>query len=119
MQIRLKEITLSNIKHFIVGNFRYYLYYSRFKNLIPRHIREQIECRINSMNKECYNSGSCVKCGCATTALQMCDKACEGHCYPIMLSKSYWNRIPNRGYISANGILWLVDKEKKLFIKRV
>ena len=78
------------------GWSRYFLYYSKeiikidLSWLIRKHIREQIEVRINSMNRECYNSGSCIKCGCATTALQMANKACEGDCYPSMLNKSIW-----------------------------
>lgn len=55
------------------------------------HIREQIEYRIKVMNPECRNSGSCIKCGCMTTALQMCNKSCEGLCYPPMMNKYYWN----------------------------
>jgi len=44
------------------------------------------------MNRECYTSGQCVKCGCATTALQMCDRACEGNCYPPMLDSQQWKQ---------------------------
>jgi hypothetical protein len=29
-------------------------------------------------------------CGCMTTALQMCNKPCEGDCYPSMMSKKQW-----------------------------
>lgn len=42
------------------------------------------------MDKECYYSGSCKMCGCGTTELQMCDKACEGECYLPMMSKREW-----------------------------
>ena len=80
------------------GWSRYFLYYSKeiikidLSWLIKKHIREQIQIRINSMNRECYNSGSCIECGCATTALQMANKACEGDCYPkITTSKYLWN----------------------------
>ncbi len=85
---------LKDVWHYIVGNYRYILYYSNLKFLIRKHILEQIEFRINNMNKECYDSGECIKCGCSTTALQMCNKSCEGKCYPKMLSKKMWNTIP-------------------------
>lgn len=117
----MARITLSNIYHYIIGNIRYSLYYSSFKNLIPSYIREQIDFRISVMNKECYNAGSCIKCGCKTTALQMASKVCEGDCYPPMLSKNKWNTFKNSGYtyIRSKGILWeLVKKKNTIYIKK-
>ena len=91
MRVSREQITVKNIISYIQGNVRYYLYYSkRLKGLIPSHIREQIEYRINSMNRECYNSGNCIKCGCSTTALQMANKTCEGNCYPAMMNRKTW-----------------------------
>ena len=101
----MTKITLSNIYHYLIGNIRYSLYYSSFKKLIPSYIREQIDFRISVMNKECYNTGSCIKCGCRTTALQMASKVCEGDCYPPMLS--------------SKGILWeLIKKRNIIYIKK-
>lgn len=112
-----------NVKHFIVGWLRYHLYYSRFYWLIRKHIREQIDVRINSMDEECYLTGSCVKCGCATTALQMASKSCEGYCYPVLVSRKRWKilkNILNTGYIRNNDFLWeLVKKENKLVFKKL
>lgn len=80
--------------HWLVGNIRYQLYYdSRFKWLIRKHIREQIAWRIEVMNPLCYSQGSCIACGCKTTALQMCNKSCEAECYPPMKSKKEWNKM--------------------------
>lgn len=85
---------LFNIFYYLQGWLRYHLYYSRyFSWLIPLHIHQQIDARINSMDKECYMSGSCKLCGCATTALQMANKACDKPCYPAMIKKEKWNRI--------------------------
>lgn len=42
------------------------------------------------MNSECYTQGSCVKCGCQTTHLQMANKKCDGDCYPPMMNKVLW-----------------------------
>lgn len=117
----MAKITLSNIYHYIIGNIRYSLYYSSLKNLIPSYIREQIDFRISVMNKECYNTGSCIKCGCKTTALQMASKPCEGDCYPPLLSKSRWDTFKRIGYIyiMSNGILWeLVKRRNHIFIKK-
>lgn len=84
------KITIENIISYIQGNVRYYLYYNKFKFLIFKHIREQYEIRIDSMNKDCYNNGSCIKCGCVTTKLQFANKKCKGNCYPNFLNKKDW-----------------------------
>lgn len=96
MKITIKELTFKNIFYYIQGNIRYKLYYSDlFKWLIRKHIKEQIEYRIKVMNRECYYNGSCIKCGCQTTHLQMCNKACEGSCYPEMFDKVEWMIVKN------------------------
>jgi hypothetical protein len=73
------------------------LYYSKqiiginLRNLIRKYIREQIETRINSMDKQCYNEGQCRICKCQTTQLQFANKACDKPCYPYILTKLQWN----------------------------
>src|ERR1044072_8797195 len=93
-----------DVIHYLLGNYRYFLYYSikprvsyadimkvvgkRNKHpLMRQHIYEQIEYRIKWMDEGCYNSGECKKCGCSTTQLQMCNKPCDGKCYPAMMNK--------------------------------
>lgn len=85
-----KRVNLTNIIAYLQGNIRYYLYYSRFKFMIRKHIREQIDFRIKFMDKACYENGQCKLCGCATTALQMANKSCDKPCYPKMMPKSQW-----------------------------
>lgn len=88
---------INNILYFIQGWFRYPIYYSKnFGFLMRKHIREQIDHRVSVMNRECYTSGSCVKCGCQTIALQMANKPCDGYCYISMQNKKTWNRIKNK-----------------------
>lgn len=83
---------LKKVRGYIQGWFRYRLYYSKnVKFLMRRHIVEQIDYRISVMNKECLSTGSCIHCGCKTTALQMANYPCEGACYDKMLSKKKWN----------------------------
>jgi hypothetical protein len=106
------KISIKNIIAYIQGNIRYKLWYSKYKFLIPLHIREQIEMRIASMNVECYNQGSCVKCGCQTTHLQMANKACNGNCYPKMLSKNKWSFIKKNNTMVIDKVLWLIKKNK-------
>lgn len=108
---------INKIVSYLQGWSRYHLYYSRFSWLIRKHIREQIEMRINSMNSECYLTGSCIKCGCSTTALQMSNKACEGYCYPSIVDKNRWrrlNKIKVEGIVIVDGELWDVVKTDNL-----
>ena len=108
-----QEIKLKNIIAYIQGNLRYKLYYSKFAFLIRPHIREQIQARINSMDKQCYNEGQCKMCGCQTTALQMANKACDKPCYPKMLNKRDW-KILKRGILPLldNNIYWTIKNNK-------
>jgi len=106
--------TVANMIAYCQGNLRYRLYYSNYLGYLMRdHIREQIDFRINSMNRECFNNGSCIKCGCQTTHLQMANKACDGDCYPRMVSKYNWQEMSMTGYMLRH--TWML-REKK-FIK--
>lgn len=104
----MKKISIKNIVAYIQGNIRYRLYYSKYKPLIRTHILEQIYLRIKSMNKECYDNGSCIKCGCKTTQLQMADKPCEGACYPPMVSKDKWNYMKKGNITIIGQELWQI-----------
>ena len=103
------KYTLNNILNYIQGNVRYQLYYSKFAFLIPIHIREQIDARINSMDGQCYSEGQCKMCGCSTTALQMCDKACDKPCYPPMLNKAAWEKFKSFKYFPYGDIWWKIE----------
>lgn len=88
-------------------------------SLLPIHIREQIDVRINSIPEECLMSGQCQMCGCATTALQMADKACDKPCYPKMIDKIEWESLYDSKTKSTNGDsfafagkLWVVANNK-------
>lgn len=122
---------IKDVWYYIQGNVRYtlwywksnynysskyirYIYLIPLHKLIPSYIREQIEYRIKWMNKECYNQGSCIKCGCQTTHLQMCNKACEGNCYPQMMTKSQWSRYNTFREISFDKnkcIVWIKQRK--------
>lgn len=90
------EMSWNNVWYFIQGHVREKLYYSKFKFLIRKHIREQFEFRLEVMNKDCYNSGQCKICGCDIPALTLSDKSCEGNCYPKMKSKKNWEKVKNK-----------------------
>lgn len=110
---------LIDIKNYIQGWSRYYLFYSKeiFKIdlsfMIRKHIREQIEVRINSMKDICYLKGQCYICGCATTALQMSNKSCGGNCYPPMMGVKQWELMSKKRRVCLiDGILWGVHNKK-------
>ena len=104
--------TLKNITAYIQGNLRYKLYYSKFAFLIRPHIKQQIDIRINSMDKQCYDEGQCKLCGCQTTALQMANKACDKPCYPEMLSKRNWKLLKEGFAHPSNGEWWALENGK-------
>lgn len=114
MQIINGQKSVSDVWHYLLGNYRYFLYYSSYKNLIRLHILEQIEFRVKNMDKECFNAGECKLCGCQTTALQMCNKACDKPCYPSMMNKKEWE-IFKRGGIFVDGeYRWMLDTKNNL-----
>lgn len=117
----IKKLSLSKNKFSVVysyflGNFRYRLYYyRRYKEnfnsplmfFMRGHIAEQIEYRIYWMDIECYDKGECKICGCATTALQMCNKSCEKPCYPDMMSRWQWKRYKKGSSFRDHNGIWL------------
>lgn len=104
-----------DVWYYVQGNIRYILWYSNFKFLIRKHIRLQIAIRIKSMNRECHISGACIKCGCKTTHLQMCNKACDGDCYPKMLSKKDLDFTMKTTYTPKYDFAMRDGKFKKIF----
>lgn len=94
---------------YMLGNYRYFLYYKLNKIFIRSHIIEQIEYRIKWMDKQCYNEGSCKLCGCETTALQMCNKSCEKPCYPPMMEAKKWLNFRLFGQMNIKDELWWMN----------
>ena len=103
-----------DIYYYIQGWTRYYLYY-KYSFLMRKHIKEQIQYRIISMDNTCFSNGNCKMCGCATTALQMCNKQCDKPCYPKILNRKKWNAVKKVGYYSDGKRLWVVNTNIKTF----
>lgn len=98
------EAKAIDIFYYLQGHCRYSLYYSKsFAWLIRKHIKEQIEYRVQVMNEECYNTGACIMCGCKTIELQMCNKPCEGKCYPKMMTRKEWKIFKQKHHINKHG----------------
>ena len=105
---------IKDIYYYAQGNIRYKLFYSIFAELIPNHVREQIIARVNSMDFKCFKDGQCQLCGCQTTHLQMCNKACDKPCYPAMLSKKEWKKALLQGmyHDKETQYLWSIKETR-------
>lgn len=114
------DINLPNILAYITGNYRYKLYYSKyFQFLIRKHIKEQIDFRIKFMDKDCYEKGSCVICGCETTALQMADKPCDKPCYPPIFTKHNWEMFQLGSMFYIGKYRWNMTPQGNLFFQNL
>lgn len=95
------KITLKNIKKYIQGYIRSFVFKFRHKKYISKfaedlkvlqpHQIEQYKWRLTVMNPKCLEEGKCVVCGCETPYLQMSSEACDGNCYPEFKSKKEWD----------------------------
>lgn len=114
------KVNLKNMFYYMQGNLRYKLFYSKFAFLLNKHIREQIEVRIKSMDKQCYMDGQCKICGCETTALQMANKACDKPCYPSMLSRNKWGSLKKGCFVydRNTNMIWGFKNNKFYIIKK-
>ena len=107
------KINIKNVYSYIIGNYRYQLYYSKYFSWLMRtFIKRQIAIRIKSMDEECFNNGQCKMCGCKTTALQMANKACNKPCYPSMLSRNKWWLLKRTKGLTIKGEYWTYRQSK-------
>ena len=77
--------------HCVYGTFIDAIFYLK-PELLSREVYLQLIFRHEMMNTQCLNQGSCIKCGCTTTALQASKPSCEGNCYPEWISDSKFRR---------------------------
>ncbi len=87
----IKGRPIKDVWHYLVGNYRYKIFYSGFKTwLLREHIRKQIEFRFTYVPNECWTNGSCKECGCMIPHLQMAHKTCDADCYPELMDAKHW-----------------------------
>lgn len=85
--VKSKDISkLYDAYHCLYGTYIDYLYWKHKEILHPMDVL-QLEFRHKVMNASCYLNGSCIKCGCTTTALQGAKKSCDGNCYPYWINR--------------------------------
>ncbi len=83
---------LSDIKNYVDGNWRYFLY-CNVPSLLSTYIKQEFE-RRQEVARPCLLNGECKHCGCKTPELFMANKGCskpENPCYNTM--KPFWKRI--------------------------
>lgn len=111
--VKIEEFfKIKNYFYYIQGTLRYNIYYKypKLKFLVPKYIWEQIEIRINSIDRKCYNNGYCKMCGCTVTALQFANKPCDKPCYPKMINKKQFKDLLFSG---GNKVFIQENKEHK------
>lgn len=108
--------TLSNIISYLQGNARKILL-EYYPDGLDKHIEEQYYWRIKQVQEkspECLEKGKCKICSCDTPELFMADKACEGGCYPEMMSEEWWDV-----HKEINEQLELFEKQNKIDIEKI
>jgi hypothetical protein len=86
------KITLRNVYAVIQAWFR-----KKRRSLggfdLPDYMYEQIIWRrvqVIIKSPKCWESGSCIQCGCEILGKTMEDRGCEGKCYPEMMNAENW-----------------------------
>ena len=115
---RFKQILKNpkDIFYYFQGNIRCKLYYSdNWSFIMKEHIKDQIDFRVEYMDKDCYNKGNCKLCGCETIALQMANKSCDKPCYPPLMRIKDWSlfKHTHKAYVDKTGKVWKWDRENK------
>lgn len=85
-----------NWYYFVQGNLLNFVIKVFLNNLT--HIIEQVKYRkilVEKKSPKCLN-GACTVCGCKTPELFYASKACEGGCYPELVSKDNWAKEKNK-----------------------
>jgi hypothetical protein len=101
MKINGYDITGKNVWAWIQGKGRMILnekYPGIYES--PQHILEQVVWREAIVNKACVDKGECIACKCEVPDKLYSDKACEGKCYPEIMSEHDWQRF--KGFCLRN-----------------
>ena len=99
------KINLPNIKGYTQAHYRKVL--KQMNWLVP-HIKEQAEWRLNKVKEkslECYKTDKCVHCGCEVSSKVFEDRACEGNCYPKMMTEEQWKQLNTHPHLTRDELL--------------
>ena len=107
------KINLKNVISFLQGWVRYKVFNTWLDFLIPKHIKEQYQVRLDSTDIICMSSGACKNCGCEIPKLQYANKGCAELCYPRLLSKKDWKCMKQGCPFLIQGVIWKLDLHKR------
>lgn len=65
------------VLYYLIGNYRYYIYYSKFRWLLRKSVIKTIERLLKNIDTECFNQASCKKCGCKVPQQNFGGKPCD------------------------------------------
>ena len=97
--MRLNQITIKNIKSFLEGNFKHFLY--KFVKA-PKYIREQYTYRLTLCKNDCIPKKKCVYCGCPPIKKAFVKQSCnKGKRFPDLLTENQWKVYKEKNNISV------------------
>lgn len=83
-------LNITNIKHFIEGNAKYY--YDKFFGL-PQHIREQVLYRLEQCKDDCVIEGKCKVCDCPVDKKVFQSESCnKEERFPDLMDNVKWEK---------------------------
>ena len=98
--MRLDQITIKNIKSFLEGSFKFYLY--KFVKA-PSYVREQYAYRLNLCKNDCIPKKKCVYCGCPPIKKAFVTQSCnEGKRFPNLMSEKQWETFKTNNKIEVD-----------------
>jgi len=113
--MNLNQLTLSNIKGYLQGNFRRVL---KDFGATPDYIVQQALWRLERVKEnspECFKQDECIHCNCQVSAKVFEDRGCEHGCYEKMMSEEQWEKfIYDWHIIDKNSYVIGVDSDEGL-----
>lgn len=80
-KVKRRQVTIEDVKCFIIGYTRYFLFTHRMSFLIRKKILKIYYKRLTKAKIECFENGQCEGCGCDFPAVLFCKKGCKLGCY--------------------------------------
>ncbi len=82
-------LTPNKIYHYLQGNIR--LFYEQY-NLLPTHLKEQVNYRASICKESCLQYGKCQRCGCDLPGKFYVTESCNrGEKFPDLMSEEEWS----------------------------
>ena len=83
----MRKITLTDVRNYLVGNFKYY--YSKFVDS-PLHIQEQLAYRYEKCKNDCIPQEGCIICKCPPEKKHFLRRSCNPERFPDLMGPEEW-----------------------------